>query len=180
MARGTVSAFAYFRSLRRWVWLTLPTLAARKYRRLLPDNLASSARKKASPEARPFAMSAVSTNCQMSWGRVFRLPLVTTQKRKSTRVKHRSRVVLITRKARGRAPRVLTAPFGLDRSPANDGPNGSDAADVSEYLNSLPSAAVRWPVADQRLADVLSWSVLILQKERFHGSGALSLKDWYG
>src|SRR5258708_802178 len=92
------------------------------------------------------------------WGRVFRLPLVTTQKRKSTRVKHRSRVVLITREARGHAPRVLTAPFGLDRSPANDGPNESDAGETLEYHNWLPNrqrSGGKSQVADQRLLAVL-------------------------
>ena len=74
---------------------------------------------KASPGRRGFRLfCSFHQTAKCPWGRVFRLPLVTTRERQSTRVKHRSRVVLITREARGRAPRVLTAPFGLDRSPA--------------------------------------------------------------
>jgi hypothetical protein len=60
----------------------------------------------------------------MSLGPSLPLAPCSTRERQSTRAKHRSRVVVITREARGRAPRVLTAPFGLDRSPADDGPNG--------------------------------------------------------
>jgi hypothetical protein len=76
---------------------------------------------KASPGRRGFRLfCSFHQTAKCPWGRVFRLPLVTTRERQSTRVKHRSQVVLITREARGRAPRVLTAPFGLDRSPAND------------------------------------------------------------
>src|SRR5438876_10242880 len=44
-------------------------------------------------------------------GRVFRLPLATNRERQLARAKHRSQLVFITREARGRAPRVLTAPL---------------------------------------------------------------------
>src|ERR1700733_2224054 len=60
----------------------------------------------------------------MSLGPSLPLAPCSTRERQSTRAKHRSRVVVITREARGRAPRVLTAPFGLDRSPVDDEPNG--------------------------------------------------------
>lgn len=98
-----------------------------------PHNLFRQQRKKASPGAKPFSILQFPPNCQMSLGPSLPLAPCSTRERQSTRAKHRSRAVVITREARGRAPRVLTAPFGLDRSPANDGPNGLDVSETSEY-----------------------------------------------
>jgi hypothetical protein len=66
------------------------------------------------------------------------------RERESTRVKHRSRVVLITWEARGRAPRVLTAPFGLDRSPVQ---TGKLAGESAEYQNLVACHATAFSIA---------------------------------
>src|ERR1022692_311266 len=70
------------------------------------------------------------------WGRVLLLYPVSNPERQSTGIEHRSGCCCHQGK---RVPftRVLTTPFGLDRSPALDEPKRTSAGEISEYHNTL-------------------------------------------
>src|SRR5207248_11603217 len=83
-------------------------------------------------------------------------PLFPARERQYTRVIHRSRVVILTREARGGAPRVLTAHSGLDRSPADDDARSSSAGEIAGDQR-FAACARNWMVPQIQL---LLWRVI--------------------